>query len=107
VLVKWATEIPVDLTITIKVLPGYDQNTVITNIQQAIALFFSELNIGEEIQQADVAREILNVNGVDDLLLPFNTFKSHDNIITPNSFNNLVIPFNSYIVANIITINVI
>jgi uncharacterized phage protein gp47/JayE len=107
VLVKWATEIPVDLTITIKVLPGYDQNTVISNIQQAIALFFSELNIGEEVQQADIAREILNVNGVDDLFLPFNTFKSHDNTIIPDSFNNLVIPFNSYIVANIITINVV
>ena len=107
VLVKWATEIPVDLTITIKVLPGYDQNTVISNIQQAIALFFSELNIGEEVQQADIAREILNVNGVDDLFLPFNAFKSHDNTIVPNSFNNLVIPFNSYIVANIITINVV
>jgi uncharacterized phage protein gp47/JayE len=106
VLVKWANEIAIDVTTTIKILVGYDQATVITNIQNEIALFFNTLNIGQEVQQADVARIILNVTGVDDLLLPFSVFRSSDLTITPDAFNNLVIPSDSYAIAGTLTINV-
>lgn len=106
-LVKWANEILIDITISIKILAGYDQTTVVSDIQTETASFLDSLNIGDELQQADVARVILNVNGVDDLFLPFDVFKSHDNTITPNSFNNLVIPFDSYVTTNIITVNVV
>lgn len=105
-LVKWADEIAIDVTVSIKVLSGYDQNTVITNIQNEIALFFNNLNIAQEVQQADVAKVILEVVGVDDLLLPFTVFRSSDLTVTPNAFNNLTIPTNSYATAGTITINI-
>lgn len=105
VLVKWATEILINITITIKVFPGYDENIVISNIQTEIVAYLDSLNIGQELQQADVARIILNISGVDDLVLPFNIFESDDGTITPNAFGNLEIPFNKYVVANIINVN--
>ena len=107
ILIKWATEVPIDVTVLIKTYSGYDQSSVILEVQNEVALFFNSLNIGEEVQQADVARVILNVNGVDDLFLPFSVFKSSDNLIVPNVFNNLVLPINSYAVGGNIIVNTV
>jgi len=105
-LIKWANEIPIDVTVSIRVMQGFAGSDVISLVSSAINTFLSNLKIGQEIQQADIAREVLNVAGVDDVLLPFTVFKSQDNTILPNSFNNLTIPKNSYGSPGTITINI-
>lgn len=107
ILIKWAIEVPIDVTVLLKTYSGYDESNVILEVQNEVALFFNSLNIGEEVQQADIARVILNVNGVDDLFLPFTLFKSSDGEIVPNVFNNLVLPINSYAVGGNIIVNTV
>jgi uncharacterized phage protein gp47/JayE len=107
ILVKEAREISIDITFQLKVLPGFDSNTVKSLIQTAVAEFLNALEIGAEVQQADIARVVLNVPGVDDMLLPFDLFQSSDSSILRNSFNNLVIPVYSYASVGTITITVI
>jgi uncharacterized phage protein gp47/JayE len=107
ILVKWATAIGIDVTVTIKVLNGYDSLNVTFDIQDALALFFDGVSIGTQIQQADVAKVILNVAGVDDAKLPFDVFQSSDGSIIPDSFGDLTIPASSYAVSGDIIINVV
>jgi uncharacterized phage protein gp47/JayE len=107
VLVKWAQELPVDLTINMKVSQGFDSTTVSDAVSTELALFLDSLTIGQELQQADVARIILNVAGVDDVQLPFTLFRSSDNTVLPNTFGNLVIPAYSYTKTGTITINIV
>jgi len=107
ILIKWAREIPIDITCSIKLLAGFDSNSVTSLIGSEVSSFLSENSIGEELQQADVVQIMLNVPGVDDILLPFTTFRSSDSTILPNSFNNLTIPVYGYVSAGTFTFNVI
>ena len=107
VLVKAATQILIDMDLDVTILSGYDPVVVTLEIQNTIAVFLDSLDIGEELQMADVAREVLNVAGVDDVLLPFTTFRSSDSTILPGADNNLVIPSNAYPTANIINVNTV
>ena len=107
VLVKWAQELLIDITINMKVTEGFDSIVVTDAVTTEIALFLSSLSIGQELQQADVARVALNVAGVDDIQLPFTLFQSSDGSITPNAFGNLVIPSYAYALAGVITINIV
>ncbi len=105
VLVKWAQEVYIDITTTVKVLPGFDTSTVLEAVEEEIDTYLNSLAIGEEVQQADVARVMLNVAGVDDVLLPFTVFQSEDGTITRNSSNNLTIPAYAYAQAGTITLS--
>lgn len=105
-LVKWATEIPIDISLNVTLLPGFDAEDVSSLISTEVAQFLDTLSIGEELQQADVARIILNIPGVDDVVLPFTTFQASDASITPNAAGNLDIPSNGYPVAGSILITI-
>jgi len=106
ILVKWASVISIDVTVLIKVLPGFDSLNVTFDVQDALALFFDGLNIGAQVQQADVVRVILNTPGVDDARLPLDVFKSTDGSITPNVFGDLILPPSGYAVGGNIIVNV-
>jgi uncharacterized phage protein gp47/JayE len=107
VLVKWAQELFIDITINMKVSSGFDSTVVSDAVTNEIAVFLSSLSIGQELQQADVARVILNVAGVDDVQLPFTLFHSSDGTVVPNAFGNLVIPSYAYALAGVVTINIV
>ncbi len=107
ILVKAATIVFIDMDLDVTILNGFDSVYVSLEIQNNIAVFLDSLDIGEELQMADVAREILNTTGVDDVFLPFTTFVASDGSIIPNESNNLIIPANGYPVSGIITINTI
>jgi len=107
VLVKTATAIFIDMDLDITLLSGFDSVYVSLEIQNNIAVFLDSLTIGEELQMADVAREILNTAGVDDVLLPFSTFVATDGSLSPNAANNLAIPANGYPAVGTITINTV
>ena len=107
VLVKWAQELLIDVTMNLKVTEGFDSTVVTDAVTTEIALFLSSLSIGQELQQADVARVALNVAGVDDIQLPFTTFQSSDSSVVPNTFGNLVIPSYAYALAGTITVNIV
>ena len=92
VLIRAAREIPINISTTIKVLAGYSWVNVLSDIETAVTTLLSNSLIGGELQQGDVAREILNVPGVDDVFLPFPVFVSTDGTIIKNSNNNLELP---------------
>lgn len=106
-LVKWASELSIDITMSIKVTPGYDSAAVSSEITTQIAEFFSGLTIGSLIKQSDISELILAVPGVDDLRLPLETFQSSDESLTPDTFNNLQLPNKAYAVLGNLVINVI
>lgn len=107
ILIKAATEIPIDIDLDVTVLSGYDPILVTLDIQNTVAAFLDSLAIGDELQMADVAREVLNIAGVDDVLLPFSTFRSSDSSILPDSDNNLTIPSNGYPTTGTINISTV
>lgn len=104
--IKEATEILIDITVSIKVLTGYNYASVLSKVQSAISTFLNNYAIGEEVQQSDIAYQILAVAGVDDLLLPFTKLQSSDGSITRNASNNLTIPAHSYASPGTITVNI-
>lgn len=104
-IVRWATELDIDITCNVAILAGYDFTNVSTTIESEIISFLGGLQLGEELQQADVARVILNTPGVDDVTLPFTTFQSSDATVIRNALGNLEIPVDSYPTAGTITIN--
>jgi hypothetical protein len=107
ILIHWAREIDIDITCAIRVLTGFSEASTKIEIRNNLATFFSSVKIGEEIQQADVAGIIINTAGVDDVTLPFSTFKSTDDTVLQNEMGNLSIPNNSYAAAGTIIINTI
>lgn len=107
ILILWATEIPINITSSIKLLPGFDYDSVVADIEENLAVFFTNTTIGEQIQQADVAKVILDTPGVDDLLLPFTTFESADGTIVRDNFGNLNIPSKGYAIIGTVTLNLV
>jgi hypothetical protein len=106
-LAKVATDIPIDVEVRVKVLAGYDSSVVQTEVVSSISSFLESSTIGSEVQQADIAREILNTPGVDDVTLPFTSLQSSDGSITRNADGNLTIPSNSYASTGTITVTII
>ena len=106
-LIKGATDIAIDITCSIKVLPGFDITSVVNTVQNNLATFFSTVSIGEQLQQSDVAGVIINSPGVDDILLPLTVFQSSDSTITRDNFGSLNLPKYSYAVGGTITITVV
>lgn len=104
ILIKQAVAVAIDIDLDVTVLSGFDPILVTLEIQNTIAAFLDSQAIGQELQMADVAREVLNVSGVDDVLLPFSTFRSSDSTILPDSGNNLAIPSNGYPITGTINI---
>jgi len=104
-LIKWAEEVPIDIEFSMKVISGFSFSDVQTVVSSELSTYLSGLVIGSEIQQADVARIILNTPGVDDVALPFTTFRSSDSTINPDSIGNLQLPAYGYCIAGTITIN--
>jgi uncharacterized phage protein gp47/JayE len=104
ILIMWASELPINIESSIKILTGFDYTTVVTNIEENLSVFFTNTTIGEQIQQADVAKIILDTPGVDDLLLPFTVFQSSDGVITRDTFGNLNIPARSYSILGSVTL---
>lgn len=106
-LVRWATEIPIDVSVRVRILSGFVGADVSTLVVSAITTFLNASSVGVEVQAADIAHEIFNVAGVDDVFLPFDTFQSTDGSILRNSFNNLTIPATSYASTGTITVTIV
>jgi hypothetical protein len=105
ILVKWAQEIPINIEFSMKVISGFSFSDVEAMVTSELSTYLSGLVIGSEIQQADLTRIILNVPGVDDILLPLTTFQSSDGTIIKNSLGNLQLPAYGYCIAGTTTIN--
>lgn len=107
VLVFQATPITVNITISVAVLNGFDVSIVTDDIENAVIAFFSQSNIGQEIQQADIARVILEVPGVDDVTLPFTLLEGEyadGTKLAASVINNLSIPNKYYATLGTLTI---
>lgn len=96
VLVLQGTQIPIDIAMNIKVLSGYDSVQVAIDVENNLVDALSDYTIGQQVQQADITRIVLNVPGVDDMQLPLTTFQSSDGSIVRNAFGDLDIPNRSY-----------
>lgn len=77
VLVKEATFIPIDVIVTIHVLPEFESSRAIVraNVESAVTQFISSLGIGDTLEQSDVVNVIVNVSGVDRVELPPTKFE--------------------------------
>ncbi len=73
VLVKRATQVLVDIALTVKKSSGYDSTVVQNNVSAAISNHINNLGLGEEVQQSDLVVEIKQAAGVASITLPFTT----------------------------------
>ncbi len=108
VLVKAARARQVDVTATIEILPGYTATGVATDVRNAVINFLNSFLIGQEVQQSDVINVIVDVVGVDDVLVPLTTLEENPETgsLTQDSDGNLPIPVDSYATAGDVTIYV-
>jgi len=108
VLVKEAKVRWIDVTATVELFAGYDASTLATSVQTAITEKLNSYLIGQEVQQSDIIAIIAAVEGVDDVLVPLTKFQ--ENIatgnITQDADGNLVIPWDSYAQAGVVTVSV-
>jgi len=106
ILVKEAKTRLIDITATIQLFAGYDVTDVSTRTQTAITNALNDYLIGAEVQQSDIIAIIAAVEGVDDVLVPLTKFQENSltGSIVQDADGNLVIPWNSYAQAGLITI---
>lgn len=89
VLVKEAIENPMDLELTIILLPGAVQAVVDAAVRTNVSQLLNSLGIGEPVHQSDVLRVIENTPGVDYVVVPFARLThSDDNLIIREVLNN-------------------
>jgi len=106
VLVREAKRRMINLTATIEPLPGYTASVVAANVVTAMTTALNAYTIGEEVQQSDLIAIVAAVTGVDDVAVPFSTFEedSETGAIAQDGDGNLVMPPDSYAIANTINI---
>ena len=109
-LIKQATEVPIDVTCNMKILAGFDAVSTQALVQTQLAQFFNDVTIGEQIQQSDVVGIIVNTPGVDDVQLPLTRFQSSSTsavAVYQNSFGDLDIPAKGYATAGTFVLTVV
>ena len=79
--VKWAVEIPVDLSATIALRPNQVPTIVDSNVRTALARLFGTFELGTPVQQSDVIRVIASVTGVDYVVTPVSKLTYGDGAI--------------------------
>lgn len=104
-LIKWAKEENIDVTMSIRLLPGFTSDVVSPLVVSAVTVLLDGYGIGQVVQQSDIIREVLNTPGVDDILVPLTLLQSHDGSITLDANQNLEIPNTAYASAGTITVN--
>lgn len=73
VLVKRATQVLVDMSLTVRKTSGADSNVVAANVATAISNLINNLGLGDPVQQSDLVVAIKQASGIDSILLPFST----------------------------------
>jgi uncharacterized phage protein gp47/JayE len=86
--VEWQrpTAKSIDVNAQIKILEGYNASEVQSNVQNAIANYINGLHIGEDVIFSDLAKVILQVEGVDDIV----SLEATDGNDTINSFGQSI-----------------
>jgi len=76
VLVKEAVISPVNITMTVKLLPGFSNTRSIVQgrIEAVVTQLISLLNIGESLDQSDIVDVVTDLAGVDRVNLPIDIF---------------------------------
>jgi len=105
-LIKSALPRKIDVSCTIRVLPGYVSQDIITSVTTTLTSFLNGYTIGEEVQQSDVLAAIANTVGVDDVTVPLNLFQENSETgnLSQDATGNLIIPPNSYAMAGTISV---
>ena len=70
VLVKRATQVLVDVSLTVAKVSGYDSSTVSANVATAISNLINNLGLGDAVQQSDIVVAVGNAVGVSSVTLP-------------------------------------
>lgn len=107
VLVKWATQVAINVGMSISILPGFDSTTVSGEVSSAISTALSAYALGADVQQSDLIAIAHAVAGVDDVRVPLDTFETADDSIAQDTAGNLPIPSTSYAVVGTIGITVV
>ena len=106
-LIKWADELPINLTASIKITSGFDIDDTRSQVSAAVTSLLSTAGIGQALKTSDLVTTIRNTSGVDDVVVPFTVFQSQDGSIVPDASNNLIIPFNAYATPGVLTFPIV
>lgn len=82
VLIKEVATIPVYISMKITVVSGFSSSVVQGNVQNAVTQFVASLGIGVHLEESDVIRVAVNIDGVDRVELPLIRF-DRGTIYTP------------------------
>jgi len=112
VLVKWGRPRKINVTARISLTGTAGSSTVTSDVEDAITTALNAYTLGEDVQQSDIVAVAAAVDGVDDIVIPFDTFEEDSSTaddesdrITEDANNNLVVPSTSYAIAGAISIS--
>jgi uncharacterized phage protein gp47/JayE len=104
-LVKAGVKIPIDITASIRIIPGYTSTTVQTDVQSSVSSHFTAQLLGNDVQESDVITVIGNVPGVDYVDVPtFLMALATDPLVGIQQANA---GKNQYLRASSVTVNII
>src|SRR5262249_45559273 len=69
-LAKRATEVLIDVALTVRRESGSDSSVVQLNVQTAISNLVNNLGLGDPVQQSDIVVAVEAADGVDSVVLP-------------------------------------
>lgn len=106
VLVRAARARLINITATIRILPGFTATSVSNDVITNVTTFINSYHVGQEVQQSDVINAIIDTTGVDDVLVPLTRLEEDVSTggITQDANGNLVIPADSYAIAGSIVV---
>lgn len=76
ILVKQALLVPIYVECSVTVFPGYSKEDLKTLIEDTIIDGITNLGLGDNVEQADIVSWIYDVDGVDEVALPFTTLST-------------------------------
>lgn len=112
ILVKWGRQRKINVTAKISLTGDVGASAATSNVQEAISDALNTYTLGGDVQQSDIVAIAAAVEGVDDIIVPFDVFEedsstadSEADRITKDENNNLSVPATSYAIAGTITIS--
>lgn len=93
VMVREAQPLNIKASLSIRTLPGYNSDTVRTNVTNSILEYVNSQKMGAKISQSDIVSVAENVDGVDNVLVPFTVFNAVGNTDVTESIQASPIKF--------------
>lgn len=102
-LVRLAKKKLINISCTVNILPGFDEDIVLAALRTNINNYIADLKLGVKLSQSDLVNVIENTEGIDSVDLPFEIFNFTD---VTGEEDELIVENNEYIRIDTLNIQI-